>query len=59
MGGGDEEGVECSALVYVISRVHHAFGSIFILSTLLFLSCALQAHVRSKHPTNTLTLHKT
>ena len=40
--------------VYVISRVHCVLGCAYILLTLLFLYCALWAHIRSKHLINTL-----
>ena len=40
--------------VYVIGKVQCALGCVHILLALLFLYCALQAHVRCKRLTNTL-----
>ena len=40
--------------VSVISRIHWALGCVYILLALLFLYCALLAHVRCKRLTNIL-----
>lgn len=39
---------EVLSCVYAISWVHCALGHVYILLTVLFLDCALQAHVRCK-----------
>ena len=44
--------------LHAINRVHCALGYLYILSTLLFLFCALQAHIRCKRLTNcSYTVH--
>ena len=44
--------------LHAINRGHCALGYLYILSTLLFLYCALQAHIRCKCLTNcSYTLH--
>ena len=42
----------CCVFVNAVSRIHYALGSVYILSTLLFLYGALLAHVRFKRLIN-------
>ena len=48
---------EVLSCIDVISSIYCALGCVYILLTILFLYCALQAHIRCKCFTSTFTLY--